>query len=110
MNKLAQVVEGAVGDGLNSIASSRQHADEAVHSIVQTEQQAQLGLNEVQTIVGGVSEQVNASELVSRNLSRIVSMMETSEKARGKNLENTLSISEVARLLENAATKFKLQK
>ena len=110
LNDLAQVVEGAVGDGMNSIASSRQHADEAVSSIVQTEQQAQVSLNEVQTIVGSVSEQVNASELVSKNLSRIVSMMETSEKALGKNLENTLSISEVARLLENAATKFKLQK
>ena len=110
LNGLAQVVEGAVGDGMNSITSSRQHADEAVHSIVQTEQQAQLSLNEVQTIVGSVSEQVNASDLVSKNLSRIVSMMETSEKALGKNLDTTLSISEVARLLEGAATKFKLQK
>jgi len=110
LNGLAQVVEGAVGDGMNSITSSRQHADEAVHSIVQTEQQAQLSLNEVHTIVGSVSEQVNASDLVSKNLSRIVSMMETSEKALSKNLDNTLSISEVARLLESAATKFKLQK
>ncbi len=110
LNGLAQVVEGAVGDGMNSITSSRQHADEAVHSIVQTEQQAQLSLNEVQTIVGSVSEQVDASDLVSKNLSRIVSMMENSERALGKNLETTTSISEVARLLEGAATKFKLQK
>ncbi|HEX4879261.1 MAG TPA: methyl-accepting chemotaxis protein, partial [Limnobacter sp.] len=109
LNDLAQVVEGAVHDGMNSITSSRQHADEAVQSIVQTEQQAQLSLNEVQNIVGSVDEQVNASELVSKNLSRIVSMMDSSEKALTNNLDNTRSISEVAGLLEGAATKFKLQ-
>jgi len=110
LNNLAQVVEGAVGDGLNSIASSRSYADLAVNAIVETEQQALRSLSEVDAITHGVSEQAKASDLVSKNLSRIVTMMDTSEKALSKNLESTQSILEVVNALEQAATKFRLQK
>lgn len=110
LNNLAQVVEGAVGDGLSSITSSRSYADLAVNAIVETEQQAQRSLSEVNSITSGVTEQARASELVSNNLNRIMSMMETSEKALNKNLESTQSILEVANQLEQAATKFRLQK
>lgn len=110
LNSLAQVVEGAVGDGLSSITSSRGYADLAVSAIVQTEQQAQRSLAEVNTIAQGVNEQAKASDLVSKNLNRIVALMDTSEKALNKNLESTQSILEVAHQLEQAATKFRLQK
>ncbi|MDH4396037.1 MAG: methyl-accepting chemotaxis protein [Limnobacter sp.] len=110
LNSLAQVVEGAVGDGLSSITSSRGYADLAVHAIVETEQQAQRSLSEVNSITNGVTEQAQASDLVSKNLTRIVSMMDTSEKALKKNLESTQSILEVVNQLEQAATKFRLQK
>ena len=110
LNNLAQVVEGAVGDGLSSITSSRGYADLAVNAISETEQQAQRSLSEVDAITHGVSEQARASELVSKNLLRIVTMMDTSEKALNKNLESTQSILEVVNQLEQAATKFRLQK
>lgn len=110
LNSLAQVVEGAVGDGLSSITSSRGYADLAVNAIVETEQQAQRSLAEVNSITHGVTEQARASELVSKNLNRIVTMMDTSEKALNKNLESTQSILEVVNQLEQAATKFRLQK
>lgn len=110
LNSLAQVVEGAVGDGLASITSSRGYADLAVNAIVETEQQAQRSLAEVNSITNGVAEQARASGLVSKNLLRIVTMMDTSEKALNKNLESTQSILEVVNQLEQAATKFRLQK
>ncbi|MCR2745173.1 methyl-accepting chemotaxis protein [Limnobacter parvus] len=110
LNSLAKVVEGAVGDGLGSIASSRSYADLAVSAIVETEQQAQRSLAEVNSITNGVAEQARASDLVSKNLIRIVTMMDTSEKALNKNLESTQSILEVVNQLEQAATKFRLQK
>lgn len=110
LNSLAQVVEGAVGEGLSSITSSRDYADLAVNTIVETEKQAQRSLEEVNTITQGINEQSKASELVSKNLSKIVSMMDTSEKALSKNLESTQSILEVANQLEHAASKFRLQK
>jgi len=110
LNSLAQVVEGAVGDGLSSITSSRGYADLAVNAIVETEQQAQRSLSEMDAITLGVSEQSRASDLVSTNLTRIVTMMDTSEKALNKNLESTQSILEVVSQLEQAATKFRLQK
>lgn len=109
LNNLAQVVEGAVGEGLNSITSSRSYADLAVSAIVETEQQAQRSLSEVNAITHGVTEQVQASGLVSTNLNKIVSLMDTSERAMNKNLESIHSILEVAQQLEHAATKFKLQ-
>lgn len=110
LNSLAQVVEGAVGEGLSSITSSRGYADLAVQAIVETAQQAQRSLSEVNEITNGVNEQAKASDLVSKNLNRIVALMDTSEKALNKNLESTQSILEVAHLLEQAATKFRLQK
>ncbi|WP_275270407.1 methyl-accepting chemotaxis protein [Limnobacter sp. P1] len=110
LNSLAQVVEGAVGEGLSSITSSRGYADLAVQAIVETAQQAQRSLSEVNEITNGVNEQAKASDLVSKNLNRIVALMATSEKALNKNLESTQSILEVAHLLEQAATKFRLQK
>lgn len=110
LNSLAQVVEGAVGDGLSSITSSRGYADLAVNAIVETEQQAQRSLSEVNRITHGVTEQAKASDLVSKNLGNIVTMMDTSEKALNKNLESTQSILAVANQLEQAATKFRLQK
>ena len=61
-------------------------------------------------LTDGVNEQAKASDLVSKNLNRIVALMDTSEKALNKNLESTQSILEVAHLLEQAATKFRLQK
>jgi methyl-accepting chemotaxis protein len=110
LNSLAQVVEGAVGDGLGSITSSRQYADLAVSAIVETEKQAQRSLSEVNTITHGVTEQVQASDLVSKNLGRILAMMDTSEKALHKNLESTQTILDVANQLDQAASKFKLLK
>jgi methyl-accepting chemotaxis protein len=110
LNNLAQVVEGAVGEGLNSIASSRSYADLAVNAIVETEQQAKRSLSEVNTITHGVTEQVQASSLVSTNLNKIVSLMDTSERAMGKNIESIQSILQVASQLEQAATKFKLER
>jgi methyl-accepting chemotaxis protein len=110
LNNLAQVVEGAVGDGLSSITSSRGYADLAVNSIVETEQQAQRSLSEVNAITHGVNEQSKAASLVSKNLDKILTLMDTSERAMSKNIESTQSILQVANQLEQAATKFKLQK
>ncbi|MBU0783598.1 MAG: methyl-accepting chemotaxis protein [Gammaproteobacteria bacterium] len=110
LNSLAQVVEGAVGEGLNSITSSRGYADLAVSAIVETAQQAQRSLSEVKAITHGVTEQVQAANLVSKNLNKIVTLMDTSERAMNKNLQSTQSILDVANQLEQAATKFKLQK
>lgn len=110
LNNLAKVVEGAVGDGLNSITSSRGYADLAVNAIIETEQQAQRSLAEVNSITSGVDKQARAADLVSKNLNRIVTMMDTSERALNKNLESTQSILEVVNQLEQAATKFRLQK
>ena len=110
LNNLAQVVEGAVGEGLNSITSSRSYADLAVNAIVETELQAKRSLAQVNTITHGVTEQVQASDLVSKNLGKIVALMETSERAMNKNLESTQSILNVAYQLDEAATKFRLQK
>jgi len=103
------VVEGAVGEGLNSITSSRGYADLAVNAIVETEQQAQRSLSEVNTITHGVTEQAKATSQVSKNLDKILSLMDTSERAMSKNIESTQSILQVANQLEQAATKFKLQ-
>ncbi|MCE2746731.1 MAG: methyl-accepting chemotaxis protein [Burkholderiales bacterium] len=109
LNSLAKVVEGAVGEGLNSITSSRGYADLAVNAIVETEQQAQRSLSEVNTITHGVTEQAKATSQVSKNLDKILSLMDTSERAMSKNIESTQSILQVANQLEQAATKFKLQ-
>ncbi|HEX4843014.1 MAG TPA: methyl-accepting chemotaxis protein [Limnobacter sp.] len=110
LNGLAQVVEGAIEDGLSSIKSSRAYADLAVDAIIETEGRAQLSLSEVNRITNNVAEQARASERVFQNLGRIVSMINTSDKALTKNLESTQAILEVAKQLEQAAGKFTLQR
>jgi methyl-accepting chemotaxis protein len=108
MNNQSTDVESAVRQGLDSINSSRKHADGVVSTIAETQQSVHHAVRGVNEISESVNEQSNASNSVARNIEQIAHMAEENDMAIRETSQAAIALQSVADQLKTSVEQFKL--
>ena len=108
--KQSTEVEKAIGDGMESLGSSRGHVDAVVAALAEAKRAVASATNGVEDIATSVKEQTVATTDIAKHVENIARMAEGNHASVTETNRAAQSLEQLAAQLQSAVTKFQLAK
>ncbi len=108
LEQQSTLVEKSVQDGLRSLQSTQKHVDEVSAVLIEAGSAVEKSSAGVNDIASSVSEQSLASNEIARHVESIAQMAEENHAAISQSEQGIVNLSELARDLQSAVSKFKV--